>query len=152
MNNYAAALLFVALAGPAALAHARPAQLPAVQQYGRRCSRLTVRSNTVLRVELPSNHGGELAVISPSGEYFFIAFDQPDKTINFIPPIPAAVFERMRSIDLEISSIEGISWSKRTWKAEPIFVKTGEYKLVVSPGLQTEDPEIDGWCLINYLN
>jgi hypothetical protein len=122
----------------------------APRQYGIQCTPLDLHSESTLQIKLPDAHGGNLAIISPAGVYFFIAFDQPNQSSNLTPSIPAAAFEKMRVLEFGVASAQGIPWSKGSVKAVPIFTVPGTYRLVVSPALETEDPELDGWCDLKF--
>jgi hypothetical protein len=121
-----------------------------IQQQGLQCDPLTVRLGDTLRIRFPLPHGGDFAIVSPNGEYLFIAFGQSDSSSPIQPVLPANVFSGMAEISVKINEVKGIPWSKQGPGSTRIFTISGVYKILVSESLETEDPVLDGWCHVSF--
>jgi hypothetical protein len=123
---------------------------PQPQSENMLCTPVTVHTKDELQIDLPQNHGGDMAIVSPSGEYFFLAFASEDPASKVTPIIPSATFKEMKRVQLKVSEAKGISWSEESPAPKGIFTKTGVYRILVSDALETEDPVLDGWCNIRF--
>jgi hypothetical protein len=110
------------------------------------CDPLNAKKTDKISLGFPVPHGDNLAIINPAGTYFFIAFDQPDAGSPVQPIISGPDFSRMSNLDLDVANARGINWSRKNATKEPIFTRSGSYKVLVGASLETEDPILDGWC------
>jgi hypothetical protein len=85
---------------------------------------------------MPRPHGGQLGVWAPGNRFFFIAFT-PERDVR--PPIPASTFKRLRRLELDTALAVGLRSISRDAVPERIFTVPGQYRLIVSENLETED-------------
>jgi hypothetical protein len=116
------------------------------------CTPNPLRIGDVLKIGLPGGHGGDFAIVAPDGEYYFLAFSQPDPSSPLQPVIETEAFRAMTGTELHTGEARGIPWSvEGAVTAEPIFTGPGTYILLVSAALETEDPLLDGWCRVQIM-
>lgn len=101
------------------------------------CRPSTLEIGSTLTLHLPSNHGGELAVQTPSLVSLYIAYEQEQGVYNVPPPIPSAQFKTMQSVTLTGSSV-GISLGSIKPQT-PIFSSPGVYHFMVGRNLESDD-------------
>jgi hypothetical protein len=101
------------------------------------CRPSTLEIGSTLTLHLPSTHGGELAVQTPSLVFLYIAFEQEQGVYSKNPPIPSAKFKTMQSVTLSGSSV-GLDLGSGK-PPIPIFSEIGVYHFMVGRNLETED-------------
>ena len=114
------------------------------------CFPMELKSHTVFRVDFPKSHGSDFAIIRPSGDYLFLVFLQPDANSPLQPVISETQFAKMHRYKKETSKAMGINWSTEINTPVSIFSEIGEYTVVVGTELESEDPNIMGWCKFKY--
>lgn len=115
------------------------------------CTPNKVGAKDTVTVTLPANHGGELAVVAPNKNYYFIAFSEPDPKSPLKPPVESDAFLGVSEYKIVISQAVGVPWVREIdVSAKPIFTQAGNYTVLVSPTLETSEPRIDGECTIAF--
>lgn len=116
------------------------------------CSAKKVRLTDTLTIQLPAKHGAELAIVDPDDKYWFIAFPQSDPKSKLKPLIPEAAFQKTSAISHKVSDFRGVLWESDQESYEPkkIFSQPGKYTVKLAATLETEDPELDGQCVLEY--
>ncbi len=126
-----------------------PGERAGVTQHRMQCDPRQVKAGDTLHIRLPSHHGGDFAVKSPKGELYFIAFSELDPAAPLQPLIAVDAFKTMTEFSVKAAELEGIpSWTPGPKRG--IFKESGIYTVLVSPALETEDPDIQGWCKIRF--
>ena len=120
-----------------------------IQQHVMICSPKALEINSILRVQLPAEHGTDLAIVNPDGEYFFLAFSEDARPSNLKPVIPESTYRALSVVNLNVETAVGVPWGKNTVVPEKIFVQPGRYSVFSSKSLETEDPVLDGWCKVD---
>ena len=114
------------------------------------CTPDELEPGTEMTVVLPKTHGSDFAVIAPNGTFYFISFEQPDSASPIQPIFPADVFRGMTTLAIKVDDTRGVEWKQGGAERALIFRKSGKYRLVVSDNLETEDPELQGFCNVEY--
>lgn len=142
----------IAIAATIAVANADEPKkaLPPPASEALSCLPDTATAKDKITIKLPTPHSGDFAVITPSGDYLFISFNQPDKASLIQPVIPAETFQRLPELVLDVATATGVPWIQDAPAIQPMFTKSGDYKFVLSKALETEDPVLDGWCVVTF--
>jgi len=127
-----------------------PGRAPPIDQQGMECEPLRATSGDTIRLRLSPQHGGYLAIESPTRERFYIVFPQPDASSPAQPLIPSDTFRRMTDLSIKVSDAQGYSSKANDTRKVPIFRRTGTYTVLVSNQLETDEPVLDGWCKIDF--
>lgn len=116
-----------------------------------KCSAAKIRGNDTLTIDLPKNHGADLAIVDPNQNYWFIAFSQPNPKSDLKPIISEKEFQTTTKISKKVSEFKGVLWDRnKGFEAKNIFVKPGKYTVLLAPTLETEDPLIEGKCTLEF--
>jgi hypothetical protein len=148
--HYMAAIAFIVINSSSCNADERAAKSHSPLMRGLVCSPTDIRPADTIKVELPANHGTDLAIVNPRKEYFFISFKSSGGPSALKPIIPAQEFAGMRELKLNVSTATGIPWTGESVAPKNIFTISGTYTIMVAPSLETEDPELDGWCKLEF--
>ena len=149
MKTFLSVLLlsvFAPLAGFYALGqHTKPQ--PSARDIARkvslRCSptRLWLGDTLTLNMSVP--HGRDLAILGPDGKFFWLRSWEPNDeatTANWY------AFEKLRQLKIVTTEAKG----RVSTDDEPIFAKTGWYKIRVSYNLETDDGTPVNQCKVYY--
>lgn len=127
-----------------------PARAPPIDQQGMQCEPLRVRSGDTIHMSIAPEHGGYLAIESPTRERFYMVFPQPDPSSPAQPSIPWDIFRRMTDLSIKVGDAQGYPSKGNDTRKVPIFRQAGTYTVIVSNQLETDEPVLDGWCKINF--
>jgi hypothetical protein len=132
MKRVTSLLLGLALSVPSAPGGAD--EIPSL-----RCSPLVLEPGSAsLRLDVPLPHGGELAVVSPSGIFYFLAHEPGGAVgLPMVPTVPA--FASLRVVMLDPRTLEGWRYRSGEGRFERVFVTPGVYEFRVAHVLQSDD-------------
>lgn len=105
-----------------------------------------------LKLKMSVPHGGDLAIVAPGGDYFLISFWQPDKTAARQPLFDWEEFKSKRQLVFDTSRLKVQPWMAGRDENEPVFTKTGWYRVRLSENLETDDGTPVSECRVYYVN
>lgn len=105
-----------------------------------------------LRLTMSVPHGGDLAVVAPGGDYFFLSFWQPDKTDARQPLFDWEAFKSRRQLTLDTARLKTKPYIAGRDEPELVFTKTGWYRVRLSENLETDDGTPVSECRVYYVN
>ena len=111
------------------------------------CNPTQLTASSPVSVVLPLPHGMDLAIVDTRGEYWFICFDQPDDRANLQPVYSAAICRSLPTLTLSADAV-GVNFAD--YRRGRIFEEAGRYRVLVSESLETEEPILQGECVIEF--
>jgi len=105
-----------------------------------------------LRLNMSVPHGGDLAVIAPGGDYFFLSFWQPDKTDARQSLFDWEAFKSRRQLTLDTARLKTKPYIAGRDEPELVFNRTGWYRVRLSENLETDDGTPVSECRVYYVN
>jgi hypothetical protein len=105
-----------------------------------------------LRLTMSVPHGGDLAIIAPGGDYFLLSFRQPDKTDARQSLFDWEAFKSRRQLTLDTARLKTKPYIAGRDEPEPVFTKTGWYRVRLSENLATDDGTPVSECRVYYVN
>lgn len=116
------------------------------------CAPRKVFRGDSLRLTMSVPHGGDLAVIAPGGDYFFLSFWQPDKTDAQQPIFDWEAFKSRRQLALDTARLKTKPYIAGRDEPELVFTRTGWYRVRLSENLATDDGTPVSECRVYYVN
>ncbi|HLL73372.1 MAG TPA: hypothetical protein VK363_18175 [Pyrinomonadaceae bacterium] len=105
-----------------------------------------------MRLNMSVPHGGDLAVIAPGGDYFFLSFWQPDKTDARQSLFDWEAFKSRRQLTLDTARLKTKPYIAGRDEPELVFNRTGWYRVRLSENLETDDGTPVSECRVYYVN
>jgi len=110
------------------------------------CSPRVFGKATDVAIDLPATRGRQLAIVVPSGNYLFVSYDDNDPAATVKSPISTKDFLSAKRILMKSDAFMGVGEGAPT----RVFVKAGEYTILVGDSLDTDAPNVSGWCKVKY--
>lgn len=83
---------------------------------------------------------GELAIHTPDGTWFFLVYERDDSMAAALQPlVDSSTFRKLRHLTLPVATAMGSPWVHGRDKNELIFSQPGEYRVILTEVLETED-------------
>ena len=149
MKPFLPALLLVSLtplAGVSALGQntkPQPSARDIARKVSLRCSPRNLWRGDTLTLDMSVPHGRDLAILGPDNKFFWLRSWEPnDKTTT----ASWYAFERLRQLKIGTTEAKG----RVSTDDEPIFTKTGWYRIRVSYNLETDDGTPVNECKVYY--
>lgn len=101
-----------------------------------KCEPRSIVPGQSLRIDMPSPHAGELAVVAPDGDYFFIA--QRDMESSEALVIPSELFRGISVLAVSVDSFVARRWRAGAAASELVFDKPGTYKVVLGEPVESD--------------
>lgn len=101
-----------------------------------KCGPRSIAPGQSLRIDMPSRHAGELAIVAPDGDYFFVA--QRDVESSNASAIPSNLFEGISSLTISVDSFVAHRWRAGAVAYEPVFDKPGTYKVILGEPIESD--------------
>ena len=92
-----------------------------------------VKAQDTIVINLPDKHPSKLSIQDPEGIWHLV-HDNDEKVLL----MDSAAFERLTSIELDVSKLRGISWINGERLEGRVFNITGEYLIYFADNLETE--------------
>ena len=110
------------------------------------CTPAEVGPDTELTLVFPPNHAQEFAIIRPGRNYISIAESNSSQPSMMMT---GEAFAKLPKLVVKVKDIIGTDTYK---PAHRVFVKDGDYRLLVGPEIYTEEDNqiIQGECTIKY--
>ncbi|HEY0100514.1 MAG TPA: hypothetical protein VGB76_16330 [Pyrinomonadaceae bacterium] len=105
-----------------------------------------------LRLTMSVPHGGDLAIVAPGDGYFLLSFWQPDKTDARQSLFDWEAFKSRRQLTLDTARLKAKPWVAGRDEPEPVFSRTGWYRVRLSENLETDDGTPVSECRVYYVN
>lgn len=96
------------------------------------CNPKTVTADHFLTITPGMPHAGELAIVNPKGEFFFIA--QRDLAGS----IPSNVFKGIATLQIHVGTFMAHRWRAGAPDYEVVFSEPGTYKLLLGDALESD--------------
>lgn len=100
------------------------------------CSPKAFTRDESLTIEMGISHPGELAIIRPDGEYFFIA--QRVFGNLTVKAIPSEIFRNIVALKISPKTFVAHRWRTGTADYELIFNSVGTYKIILGEPLESD--------------
>ncbi|MEE8453648.1 MAG: hypothetical protein V3R90_02615, partial [Limibaculum sp.] len=115
-----------------------------------RCTPSILSKTQVLEIYMGPTHAGELAVIAPDKEFFFIAYTLPDRQSQLRPILPSGIFKTIVAINLSPQTFVAHRWREGITKYEKVFNQPGEYTFILGDRLETDATDGVEICKVTY--
>jgi hypothetical protein len=149
MKGFLSALLLsilMALAGVRALAQntkPQPSPRDIARKVSLRCSPRNLWLGDTLTLNMSVPHGRDLAILGPDHKFFWLRSWEPNDEAT---TAKWHAFETLRQLKLVTTEAKG----RVSTADEPIFTKTGWYRIRVSYNLETDDGTPVSQCKVYY--
>jgi len=90
-------------------------------------------SKGILRIYLPEEAPKNLAIQTPSGEWFVL--QESEESIEIMPQ---ARFESLKIMEFKIEKLKGVTWRESKRVTELVFKYPGDYLVYFADNLETE--------------
>ncbi len=84
-----------------------------------------------IKIELPKKHPKNLAVFSPSGQFYIL--HSQDDGVNIMQ---YQAFEEAKLIEINISKAKGLTWVDGKESNQHVFKEVGEYMIYMADNLE----------------
>lgn len=101
-----------------------------------RCSPKVFTRDDLLSIEMGISHPGELAIVRPDGEYFFIA--QRVLGNSPIKAIPSDLFRNIVALQISPKTFVAHRWRTGAPNYELVFNEAGTYKVILGEPLESD--------------
>ncbi len=101
-----------------------------------KCSPKTFTRDDLLNIEIGVSHPGELAIVRPDGEYFFIA--QRVLGNSTIKAIPSDIFRNIVALQISPKTFVAHRWRTGAPDYELVFNGIGTYKVILGEPLESD--------------
>jgi len=104
----------------------------------------------VLKITLPLPHPKELAIKSPTGQWFYLHIEDEGENNKLMPSLE---FTNITKLNLNTATLQAIFWKNGKAIKENVFTTTGDYLIYMADNMETE-PEntLHFASIINYTN
>jgi hypothetical protein len=113
------------------------------------CTSRMVDGKQEISVVFPTDKGTEFAVASPGGELFFLAFSVSDLESSVRPIFASELYSTMAAYRSLVTEMEGVPTSSEDARPTQVLTRPGRYTFMVGVGLDSDEPDIRGWCKID---
>ena len=117
-----------------------------------RCTPSILSKTQVLEIYMGPAHAGEMAVIAPDKEFFFIAYTLPDIQSQLRPILPSGIFKTIVAIKLSPDTFVAHRWREGVTKYEKVFDQPGEYTFILGDRLETDAADGVEICKVTYID
>jgi hypothetical protein len=109
-----------------------------------KCFPFKLKAGDTLTILMTIPHEKELAIVDPDGTYFLLSYNPAFKELNSLQYsiFNYDHFDTVKTIKLDVNTVEGSPYISGKKNNEKIFIKTGRYKVVLSSDLHTEDIQV----------
>ena len=114
------------------------------------CSPQKLTESDTLILKMAQPHGSELAVISPAGEYYMIAYQRIDRRSPLRPIMSSDEFKKLTEFRIDPKSFKAHPWKDGADKYQKVFTAPGRYRVLLSDNLETDDSTPMMECIVNY--
>jgi hypothetical protein len=114
-----------------------------------RCSPKVLNDTDVLNIDMDVRHAGELAIVRPDGEYFFVAQRFEGKAT--VRAIPSDIFRGIRTLRISPKTFVAHRWREGAPDYELVFTQSGTYKIILGEPLETDVGIGQEVCEISFL-
>ena len=121
----------------------QPSARDIARKVSLRCSPLKLWLGDTLTLYMSVPHGRDLAILGPDNKFFWLRSWEPNDeatTANWY------AFEKLRQLKIVTTEAKG----RVSTDDEPIFTKTGWYRIRVSYNLETDDGTPVNQCKVYY--
>jgi len=130
----AALLLLTALSWPLFVEPGLAAESATAHQLS--CTPKTFTRVESLNIEVGVSHPGELAIVRPDGEYFFIA--QRVLGNSTVKAIPSDIFSNIVALKISPQTFVAHRWRTGAPDYELVFNELGTYKVILGEPLESD--------------
>ena len=100
-----------------------------------KCTPQVLAPGEPFNIELGVSHPGELAIVRPDGEYFFIA--QRVLGNSIVKAIPSEIFRNILALRIIPSTFVAHKWRAGAPDYELVFNMAGKYKVILGESLES---------------
>lgn len=111
------------------------------------CSPLLFSKDQSINITLPMPHGKAMVINTPNQGSFYISADGDEPAEGDSPPIKGSSFVTMKQISLDAQTK---ALNAFTGKTDRIFVKPGDYEIIVGEWLDGDEAPWQGYCRVHY--
>ena len=126
----------------------RYSSLPAVAEK-LTCSPEALTDDVVLNIDMKVPHAGELAIVRPDGEYFFVAQRVQGQTP--VRAIPSDIFRNILTLRISPKTFVAHRWRKDAPDYELVFTQPGTYKIILGEPLESDVGIVKQVCEISLV-
>ena len=100
------------------------------------CSPEALTDDVVLNIDMKVPHAGELAIVRPDSEYFFVAQRVQGQTP--LRAIPSDIFRNILTLRISPKTFVAHRWRKGAPDYELVFTQPGTYKIILGEPLESD--------------
>ncbi|MFH0802822.1 MAG: hypothetical protein V2A78_10625 [bacterium] len=113
------------------------------------CFPKTLYQGDMLTLKMETLHGGYLGICTPDGKFFFVVCPHPGDGRNSL--VPSEEFTNMSELKIITNVTKAALW-EYGHGMELIFTKSGNYEILLSDNLETDDGTPVYKCNVKYID